>query len=138
MKEISKDHAIPVANDSVRCFHLFSQFQIFSCDTEIKQSSRDPLPTHILKNHLDARGRVKTAIVNESLTSGEFPPSLKRGSLTRPVLKKPNLDKDVLKNYRPVAIITFLAKSLRRLWRFRHISYLEKNLLMPVLKYCFL
>ena len=97
MKEISKDHAIPVANDSVRCFHLFSQFQIFSCDTEIKQSSRDPLPTHILKNHLDARGRVKTAIVNESLTSGEFPPSLKRGSLTRPVLKKPNLDKDVLK-----------------------------------------
>ena len=28
LEGISKDHAIPVANDSVRCFHLFSQFEI--------------------------------------------------------------------------------------------------------------
>ena len=30
LEGISKDHAIPVANDSVRCFHLFSQFEISS------------------------------------------------------------------------------------------------------------
>ena len=28
LEGISNDHAIPVANDSVRCFHLFSQFEI--------------------------------------------------------------------------------------------------------------
>ena len=30
---ISKDHALPVADDPVGCSHLLSQFEIFSCDT---------------------------------------------------------------------------------------------------------
>ena len=73
-----------------------------------KSCSLDPIPTHLLKNHLDAIAPVITAIVNESLTSGEFPSALIQ-PLIRPVLKKPDLDKDVLKNYRPVASIPFLA-----------------------------
>ena len=44
-----------------------------------------------------------------SLNSGEFPSALKQ-SLTRQVLKKPDRGKDVLKNYRPVANIPFLAE----------------------------
>ena len=89
---------------TVRCSHLFLQFEIFSCDTakqiirslSSKSCSLDPVPTHILKNHLDVIRPVIIAIVNESLTSGEFPSPLKR-SLIRLVLKKPDLDKDVLK-----------------------------------------
>lgn len=68
LEGISKDHAIPVANDSVGCSHLFSQFEIFSCDTvkqiirslSSKSCSLDPVPTHILKNHLDAIGPVNS------------------------------------------------------------------------------
>ena len=45
---------------------------------------------------VDAISPVITAIVNESLNSGEFPSALKQ-LLIRPVLKKPDLDKDVLK-----------------------------------------
>ena len=60
LEGISKDHVIPVANDSVRCFYLFSQFEIFSCDTvkqiirslSSKSCSLDPVPSHLLKNHL--------------------------------------------------------------------------------------
>ena len=60
LEGISKDHVIPVANDSVRCFYLFSQFEIFSCDTVkqiirsllSKSCSLDPVPSHLLKNHL--------------------------------------------------------------------------------------
>ena len=60
LEGISKDHAIPVANDSIRCFHLFSQFEIFSCDTfkqiirslSSKSCSVDLVPSHLLKNHL--------------------------------------------------------------------------------------
>ena len=46
---------------------------------------------------IDAIGPVITAIVNETLNSqtGEFPSALKQ-SLIRSVLKKPDLDKDVL------------------------------------------
>ena len=78
LEGISRDHAIPVANDSVGCSHLFLQFEIFSCDTvkqkqtirsvSSKSCSLDPVPTHIVKNHLEATGPVITAIVNESLT----------------------------------------------------------------------
>ena len=68
LEGISKDHAIPVANDSVGCSHLFSQFEIFSCDTvkqiirslSGKSCSLDPVPTHILKNHLDSIGPVNS------------------------------------------------------------------------------
>ena len=68
LEGISKDHAIPAANDSVGCSHLFSQFEIFSCDMVkqiirsllSKSCSLDPVPTHILKNHLDAIGPVNS------------------------------------------------------------------------------
>ena len=107
LEGISKDHAIPVANDSVRCFHLFSQFEIWSLvvirlnklsdhfrvrlvhSTQHKSSSKE-------SPSVDAISPVITAIVNESLNSGEFPSALKQ-LLIRPVLKKPDLDKDVLK-----------------------------------------
>ena len=58
-----------------------------------------------------------TAIVNEYLTSGEFPSALKR-SFIRPGLKKPDLNKDVLKNYQPVANIPFLAKVIEKVVTF--------------------
>ena len=51
-----------------------------------KSCSLHPVPTHILKtDYFDAIGSVITAIVNESLTSDEFPSALKQ-SLICPVL----------------------------------------------------
>ena len=47
------------------------------------------------------------------LTSGEFSSAL-RQSLIRPILKKPDLDKDIFKNYGPVANIPFLAKVIEK------------------------
>ena len=63
-------------------------------------------------------------------TSGEFPSALKR-SFIRPGLKKPDLNKDVLKNYQPVANIPFLAKVIEKVVTLSTHSYLEDNLLMP-------
>ena len=61
---------------------------------------------------VDAIGPVITAIVNESLNSqtGEFPSALKQ-SLIRPVLKKPDLDKDVLKKLPTCSQYTFPSKN---------------------------
>ena len=84
----------------------------------------------ILKNQLEAIGPVITANVSESLTSGEFPSGLKQ-SLIRPVLKKPDLDKDVLKIYQPVTNILFLVKVIEKVVAFQTHSFLEENLLMP-------
>ena len=48
-----------------------------------------------------------------------------------PVLKKPDLNKDVLKNYQPVANIPFLAKVIEKVVMVQTHSYLKDNLLMP-------
>ena len=47
--------------------------------------------------------------MNESLKHGEFPAALKEAAIS-PSLKKPSLDADDLKNYRPINNLTYLFK----------------------------
>ena len=56
----------------------------------------------------------KQHIFNQSLSIGEFPSPLKLQHV-RPRLKKVNLDKEILNNYRSVANIPFLCKVIREL-----------------------
>jgi len=55
-----------------------------------------------------------TAIINKSLAKSKVPLSFKKANI-RPLLKKPNLDKGELKNYRPVSNLPFLSKILEKL-----------------------
>ena len=71
--------------------------------------------------------------VNESLLTCVFPTCLKQ-SLIRPLLKKPDLDQEILKNYRPIANIPFLAKIIEKVIALQAYSYLETNKLMPPLQ----
>ena len=50
-----------------------------------------------------------THVVNESFLSGTFP-SMFKTAIVKPLLKKPSLDQDDLKNYRPVSNLSFLSK----------------------------
>ena len=52
-------------------------------------------------------------LVNHSLTSGIFPSCLKAASLT-PLLKKPSLDKETFKHYRPVSNLPYIGKIIER------------------------
>ena len=82
-----------------------------TCVTEIKKlimkspsksCELDPVPTLLMKQNIDVFAKYITIIVNRSLSSGCFPDSQKIAHV-KPLLKKPNLDKEVFKNYRPVA-----------------------------------
>ena len=53
------------------------------------------------------------SIVNSSLNAGLFPPTLKEAILM-PLIKKPNLDRNVLTNYRPVSHVPFLSKIIEK------------------------
>ncbi len=76
-----------------------------------KSCSLDPLPTWMLKN-MDLVPTI-TNIINGSLTSGVFPSSFK-SALVRPLIKKPTLDPDILRNYRPVSNLAFISKVLEK------------------------
>ena len=54
-----------------------------------------------------------TAIINASLEQGKCPYFFKQAHVT-PILKKPSLDKEVFKNYRPVSNLNFISKILER------------------------
>ena len=64
-----------------------------------------------------------------SFQSGIFPQKYKHGLVTQ-LLKKPNLDKDVLSNYRPVTQLSFVSKILERLGSKQFAKHLSKHHLL--------
>ena len=91
-----------------------------------KSCSLDPMPTWLLNSCLDEVIPILVNIINMSLKSGVVPNSLKHALVT-PLLKKSSLDASVLKNYRPVANLTFLSKTLERVVASRLLSHLTAN-----------
>lgn len=73
----------------------------------------DPLPTWMLKNCLEEILPLITTLVNKSLSTGCFPHSFKE-AIIRPILKKPNMDMENLKNYRPVSNLHFMSKIIEK------------------------
>ena len=65
-------------------------------------------------------------IVNQSLMEGVFPEDLKLASI-RPGLKKPTLDVDELKNYRPISNLTYLSKILEKVVHDQLNTYVTTN-----------
>ena len=81
---------------------------IASCPN--KACQLDPIPTWVVTQCVDQLLPLLTSIINESLTKGEFPNYFKN-AIVKPLLKKPRLDKDELKNYRPVSNFPKLLKN---------------------------
>ena len=86
----------------------------------------DPLPTWMLKKCLATLLLAITIIVNLSLSSGEFCSTLKRAIVT-PLLKKADLDPDILKNFRPVSGLPFISKLIERLVAMQLAAHLKLN-----------
>ena len=85
---------------------------IASCPN--KSCQLDHIPTWLVKQCVDQLLPLLTSIINESLTNGEFPSDFKN-AIVKPLLKKPSLDKDELKNYRPVSNLHFISKVIEKL-----------------------
>ena len=117
--------AFPNSVDSATAaptLHKLSQFTPVS-DREVeklilrapvKSCDLDPIPTRLLKSCIDSLLPPITKLINLSLSSGTFPPALKFAHVT-PLLKKPSLGKEDLKNYRPVSNLRFSSKLIERL-----------------------
>ena len=80
----------------------------------------------LLKSCVDVLLTPITNIVNLSLKSGVFPDTLKLSHIT-PLLKKPSLSKDDIKNYRPVLNLNFISQLLDKHIAKRVRSHLKSN-----------
>ena len=86
-----------------------------------------PLLTHYIPpQHFDLLFPIILKIVNLSLESGLFPSSLKTAVLS-PLLKKANLDHEVLANYRAISNLKVISKIIEKVVAVRLQKYLEAN-----------
>ena len=110
------------------CFEHVSQEEVKKVvsSSPTKSSTLDPIPSWMLKNSIDVLIPSVAKVVNSSLSSGIVPKSLKAAVIS-PIIKKPNLDRNILKNYRPVSNLPFLAKVLERVAVKQLTSYMNKH-----------
>ena len=91
-----------------------------------KSCELDPIPTTLLYENLDILLPAITNIINTSLTTGIVPRYLKT-AIVNPLLKKPSLDKNLLKNYRPISNLPFLSKIREKVVLHKLLSHLQEN-----------
>lgn len=91
-----------------------------------KSCELDPLPTSLLKQCLEALLPLITLIMNKSLAESKVPLWFKKANV-KPLIKKSGLDKEELKNYRPVSNLPFLSKILEKIVSKRLELHLQAN-----------
>ena len=113
-------------------FHLCTEEEIKNVilNSPPKTCLLDNIPTDILKKFHVLFLPFLTSFVNLCLQSGKFPSKCKH-AIVVPLLKKPDLDKDVIANYRPVANLSFISKIIERVVVRGLIEHLNKNNLLP-------
>jgi hypothetical protein len=105
----------PVSEDEIRKLILTSPTK--SCDL-------DPIPTVLLKSCIDVLLTPITSLINMSLSEGKFPSAFKIAHVV-PLLKKPSLCKETMKNYRPVSNLCFISKLLEKVVASRLKSHVD-------------
>src|SRR6218665_3738445 len=106
----------PPSQSSLQILHPASETEVLLLLNSLpnKQCESDPIPTSLLKDCASVLLPVITQIINLSLSTGNFPLAFKH-SLVNPLLKKANLDKENLSNYRPISNLSFLSKLTERI-----------------------
>ena len=92
----------------------------------VKLCDLDPIPTRLLKSCIDSLLLPITKLINLSLSSGTFPVAFKFARVT-PLLKKPSLGKEDLKNYRPVSNLSLISKLTEKVAASQIGSFLEST-----------
>ena len=81
--------------------------------TPNKSCDLDPVPTSLVLDCIGVLLTPITNIVNYSRQEGSFPSCFKTAHVT-PLLKKAGLDRNILKNYRPVSNLSYISKLIEK------------------------
>ena len=118
----------PTVKSRMTCFELATADEVrkLIINSPNKTCDLDSIPTELLKSCLDVLLVPIAQMVNLSLFSGVFPDIFKT-SHVMPLLKKPSLSKDDMKNYRPVSNLNFVSKIIEKVIVNLIRSHLERN-----------
>ena len=96
-----------------------------------KFSALDPVPVCLLTSCLPELLPIIVKIINGSLCSSSVSSSLKDALIT-PILKKPSLDPEDLKNFRPVSNLPYISKIIERVVAAQLNKHMSENNLYEV------
>lgn len=99
----------------------------------VKTNVDDPLPDFLYMKHIDVLLPHLVKLVNLSLSSASCDGI--KDAYVVPILKSLNLDQDVLRNYRPVSLLSFVSKLTERVVHRRISDHLQQNNLMNPSQY---
>ena len=124
----SNNDGMPSASVSCDRFSPASEDEIQNILLHLpnKTCSLDAFPAWIAIQCANILTPILTHIVNLSLELGEVPCVLKR-AVVKPLLKKNDLDKEDMNNYRPVSNLSFLSKIIEKVVVSRIQMYLKEN-----------
>ena len=113
------------------CLYSSDEIRKLIVASKTKSCALDPIPTGALKEFLDELLPIITHVCNQSLLEGRLPLSQRHAIIT-PIVKKPGLDSEDVKNYRPpISNLTYMSKFVERLVCKQITSFLEENSLLP-------
>ena len=103
------------------CTAVFDIFHPLPCDllsSLIRKLNKttcvfDPFPTKLLMSHLSIILEIIRCTVNLCFSTGVFPTPCKSSNIL-PLIMKQGLDPEILKNYRPVANLSFISKIIEK------------------------
>ena len=101
-------------NIKLSCFSPVSEDDVCKIINEspTKLYQLDPWPTFLVKNCFDILIKPITSIVNMSLSEGVFVDTFKQAIVT-PLIKKPSLPRNKLKNLGPIFGLSFISKVIK-------------------------
>ena len=122
------DYIIPVCTAKLDHFDVVTVEELTKIISSMNKTTcmSDPFPTKLLFSHLTSIISIILHIINLCLTSGIFPQSCK-SSIVLPLIKKPGLDQEILKNYRPVSNLSFLSKVIEKVISVRILKHIKAN-----------
>ena len=134
--QFSEKHSFTLTDDtgksnapSLSVFERATADEILQIITShgIKCSPEDPIPSQLLKSHINTFIPVWIELVNISLTEGSM--ECLKSAVIRPLIKEMDgvMDNDILKNYRPVSNLMFLAKLIERIVSIRLNKHMDDN-----------
>ncbi len=94
-------------------------------DYPIKSCPLDPIPADVFETDM-IMVPLLTTIVNSSLTLSQIPANMKEAMMNL-ILKKRQLDKDVINNYHPVSNLHFVSKLIERAVVKQLVNHLKAN-----------
>jgi len=108
---ISMDADIMFKGNMLEMFQLTSEVEVRGIIIRSLNKPRDldQLPTWLLKTCVDQLLLLITAIVNRSVDESVMPLCLKGANIT-PLLKRAGLDKEEMKNCRPISNLPSISK----------------------------